>query len=207
MPVKLPPAVHRRNIPYLLFWPIFGLRYILLEYVFIAQEYHEVSCPLDALLPFQEVFLIPYALWYFLIVGVHLYTFFYDGVSFRRYTKFLLGAFSVSTLIFILYPTCQNLRPAVFPRENLLTEGVELLYRTDTNTNVCPSEHVIGAFGAYTAARNTASLRKPGLQLLIGTAAFLSAVATVFLKQHSVVDVLAALPVCAVFYWLCYGKA
>ena len=29
---------------------------------------------------------------------------------------------------------------------------------------------------------------------------------TVFMKQHSILDVLCALPVCALGWWLCYGR-
>lgn len=221
MPVKLPhPAVdyrkfrphlinqeEYRHVPYLLFWPIFGLRYLLLERVLIPVRYHEVSCALDARIPFQEGFLIPYVIWYIFIVGIHLYTFLYDIESFRWYSKFMITAFSISTLIFILHPTCQNLRPVVFPRDNFLTDAVRLLYTVDTNTNVCPSEHVIGSIAAFLAVLHTKSLRKPSTVLFFGVMAFFTSIATVFLKQHSLVDVLAALPVCVICYWICYGKA
>lgn len=188
---------------YFLFWPIIGLRYLLLERVLIPAQYHEVSCTLDRFIPFQEVFLIPYVLWYAFLIGVHVYTFLYDTPSFRWYTRFLITAFSISTLVFILCPTCQNLRPAVFPRDNFLTEGVKLLYAADTNTNVCPSEHVIGSIAAFLAVRNTRSLQKPGLTVFFGILAFFTSIATVFLKQHSAVDVLAALPVCGIAFLLC----
>ena len=40
--------------------------------------------------------------------------------------------------VYIIFPNRQDLRPLVFPRDNLLTKGVALLYSVDTNTNVCP---------------------------------------------------------------------
>lgn len=195
-----------RHIWYLLFWPIFGLRYILLERFLIPEQYYEVYTPLDDLIPFHEAFLIPYVFWYVLIIGMHLYTFFNDVASFRRYSRFMLVAFSISTLTFILFPTCQNLRPTHFPRHNFLTDIVQYLYLVDTNTNVCPSEHVIGSIAAFLGAVNTESLKKPGLTGVFGVTAFFTGIATVFLKQHSAVDVFAALPVCAVAYLICYGN-
>ena len=52
---------------------------------------------------------------------------------------------TISTAVFIVYPSCQNLRPEQLPRDNLLTGIVQMLYTIDTNTNVFPSEHAIGA--------------------------------------------------------------
>ena len=36
--------------------------------------------------------------------------------------------------------------------------------------------------------------------------AILICLSTVFVKQHSILDVLCALPVCALGWWLCYGR-
>lgn len=181
---------------YLLFWPCLGLRYILIERFVTAQRYFSVYAPLDDLIPFQEWFILPYLMWYALIVGMHLYLYLYDIAAFKHYSRYMITAFSLSTAIFLLFPTCQQLRPEVMPRDNLLSRAVAMLYCLDTNTNVCPSEHVIGAVAAFQASRRTPCLRRPGAAAVLGSAAFLSGIATVFLKQHSVVDVAAALVVC-----------
>lgn len=189
-----------------LFWPLLGLRYILIERFIIADQHHVVHCAVDDMIPFCEAFVIPYGIWYVFLFGMHLYTFFYDVQAFKRYTKYLTISFSISTTIFLLFPTCQNLRPTAFPRDNVLTNIVGALYVADTNTNVCPSEHVIGSIAVFSAALNTESLRTPKRLTLIGITAFFTSICTVFLKQHSFVDVLAAIPVCLLTYWFCYGK-
>lgn len=193
-----------RHAWYLLFWPLLGLRYILIERFVIPDQYFEVHCFLDDWIPFHEGFILPYVMWYLLIFGMHVYTFLYDIGAFKRYSRYLIVAFSLSTTIFLLFPTCQNLRPEVLPRDNALSRVVSLLYFVDTNTNVCPSEHVIGSVAAFLASRNTPSLRKPGISVILAVVAFFTSIATVFLKQHSVVDVLVALPVCAAAYGICY---
>ena len=192
---------------WLLFWPVFLLRYCLLERWLIRGEYHVVYSVLDDRIPFREEFLIPYVLWYVLFVGMHLYTFCRDVQVFRAYSRYLAVTISISTLIYILYPTCQNLRPWVLPRDNLLTAGVALLYRVDTSTNVCPSEHVIGAVGAFLAAVHTKALGHSWRMIPIGAVALLSGLATVFLKQHSVLDVLAALAVSAAGWYFSFRRS
>lgn len=190
---------------YLLFWPAYILRYILIERCVHPEQFIEVHAPLDDLIPFHEGFVIPYVIWYVLIFGMHLYTFLYDIDAFKHFSRYMIVAFSISTAIFLLFPTCQNLRPEVLPRDNVLSRVVELLYFVDTSTNVCPSEHVIGSVAVFLAARNTQSLRKPGITVVLAVVAFFTSIATVFLKQHSVVDVCVALPVCAAAYGICCG--
>lgn len=193
-----------RHLWWLLFWPAYLLRYFLLERWNPAQAYHVIHCALDDRIPFQEGFLIFYVCWYFLIVGVHLYTLLRDVDVFCRYSKFLCISIAISTAVFLLYPSCQNLRPETFPRDNFLTRVVGVLYTVDTNTNVFPSEHVIGAVAALAAAAHTRlpPARLAGLTVLT----VLVCVSTLFLKQHSVLDVLGALLICLIAYFLSYEK-
>ena len=45
---------------------------------------------------------------------------------------------------------------------DLLTRFTAKLYAADTNTNVCPSIHVIGSFAVYFAARDIRRFRAKG---------------------------------------------
>lgn len=185
---------------YLLFWPVFGLRYLIIENFHPARSYRSVWCPMDDRIPFLEGFIIPYVLWYFCITGVHLWLFLRNDPAYRQYSRYLIFTVTISTAVFLLYPTCQNLRLTEFPRKNQLTAIVGHLYRMDTNTNVCPSEHVIISVGFFLGVHysDTATGK---YRIIAGIMALMTAVATVFLKQHSIVDVIAAFPVCAVGWY------
>lgn len=195
-----------RHFWWLLFWPAYLARYFLVENLNPAQSYHVIHCFLDDWIPFEEGFIVFYVSWYFLIVGVHLYTLLHDADTFRRYSKFLCIGMSISTVIFLVYPSGQELRPAVFPRDNVFSRIVGLLYSVDTPTNVFPSEHVLGAFAAVAAAAHTKGLGKPLPLTLLTVQAVLVCASTMFLKQHSVCDVLGALLLCPFVYFLCYRK-
>lgn len=195
----------RQNPVYLLFWPVFGLRYLLIEQFNPAKRYHPVSCFLDERIPFLEGFLIPYVLWYFCIIGVHLWLFIRNDPVYRLYSWYLIFTIAISTMVFLLFPTCQNLRMEEFPRDNRLTAAVNLLYRMDTNTNVCPSEHVIGSVGFFLAVAYSDRAARSG-RIISGLLSVLTAGATVFLKQHSVVDVIAAVPVCVAGWYAAFYK-
>lgn len=195
-----------RHLWLLLIWPAYILRHFLVEQLNPAEVHTVIHSPLDDIIPFYEGFVIFYVLWCFAIAGMHLYTMLFDLDAFRRCSKFLIISITISTAIFLLFPSCQEFRPTAFPRGNLLTRIVGLLYAVDTNTNVFPSEHAIGAFAVLAAAINTKSLRSPVKTAAFALLTVLISLSAVFLKQHSILDVLAALPICAVAYGVCYVR-
>ena len=77
-------------------------------------------------------------------------------------------------------------------------------YRFDTNTNVCPSLHVIGSFAVLFCAWHSEHFATPKWRATFLSAATVISMSTVFLKQHSILDVLSAIPICAVGYIAVY---
>ena len=193
-----------RHLKYLLFWPIYLASFGILERVWIHPYYHPVHCAIDDMIPFCEYFLIPYCLWFLEFVFIQGYTLLFDIDEFKRYIRFLIIAFMGTILIYMIYPTCQELRVTEFPRDNVLTDIVKALYGFDTNTNVCPSLHVIGAVAVLISVWHAKGLEKAWIKLLFIVLTVLISLSTVFLKQHSFVDVVAALPVCLVAYIAVY---
>lgn len=191
--MRLPGAkLRRRRLEHwkmLLFWPVYGLAFYTLEWVLPQDYYQPMYHPLDERIPFNEWFVIPYVFWYIYMVGSVAYTFFRDKAAFRQMMHFYMIVFGVSTVVFFLYPTCQNFRPAVFPRDNVLTRTMGLLYSTDTNTNVCPSLHVSGAIGAALGFVATKGFSTRGWKIINALIAASICASTVFVKQHSVIDV------------------
>ena len=124
---------------------------------------------------------------------MHLYTLRYDIAAFRRMMYFIMLTYSISLVIFFLFPNCQQLRPASFPRDNVLTRFLADFYTFDTSTNVCPSLHVVGSLAVMFAAWDTLRFSTPLWRAAFGVSAGLISVSTVFLKQHSVLDILVAL--------------
>ena len=191
----------------LLFWPVFGLLFSYAERFYPVAHYFEMHCALDDLIPFNEWFLIPYLFWFVYLIGAVAYTFFFDVPGFRRMMHFVMITYSVTLIIYFLFPTCQMLRPEVFPRDNALTRFIAGFYVFDTNTNVCPSIHVLGSVAAMLGLLDCRRLQRPRFKLFAVIAALLICVSTVFMKQHSVLDVIAAVPLCLLGHYLCYYRA
>lgn len=188
----------------LLYWPVYGLLFLYVERFYPVAHYHEVRCALDGLIPFNEFFLIPYLFWFVFLVGMLLYTLLYDTDCFRKLMNFIMFTYTAAIVVYFIFPNCQNLRPEQFQRDNLLTRFMAWFYAFDTNTNVCPSIHVIGSLAVMFAAWNTERFKSPGWKLAFAITAVLISVSTAFLKQHSCVDIVMALPVCILGYFLCF---
>jgi len=181
----------------LLGWVVYFILYFLTENLIPIEACHPVHCAIDDIIPFHEIFLIPYVFWYALIVISLGYFALYDVESFRALSKFIMTTQALAMACYILYPTRQDLRPDVFPRENLLSQGVAFLYAFDTSTGVCPSLHVAYSIGIM----STWLKYRPAhwtWKVFVVIAVILICLSTMFIKQHSAVDFFAALPVCMV---------
>lgn len=182
-----------RDLKYTLWLPPYLLLFVALEQMPMG-AYWATQLPVDARIPFCEWFVIPYCLWYPLLVAVGLYLLLRDRAAFRRYMLFLAATFLLSELLWFLLPNGQDLRPPAFSRENPLTALVAGLYRVDTNTNVFPSVHVVGSIGAALAVWDCRALeRRRGLRMGTAALAALICVSTLFIKQHTVLDVVGGL--------------
>ncbi len=195
-----------RYLLLLLFWPIFGACFYSLESFRTLENcfHHVVYSPLDDLIPFCELFVIPYMIWFGYLVGMYAYSILFDTEAYKKYMYFVIGTYTITLIVYLFYPTVQELRPIEFARDNALTRFMAGFYEFDTNTNVCPSLHVIGAVCVSVAAWHSKLFGKTGWRIAFTVMTVLIALSTVFLKQHSIVDVPWALLVCAVVYPFVY---
>ena len=173
----------------------YGILYILIFRYLENRSvhgYHVIHTIFDDVIPFCEVFIIPYLLWFFYIVGAVLY-FVFINKNKREYYQLsfnLMMGMTVFLVVSYLYPNVQHLRPAVFPRENLLTDLVRRLYSTDTPTNILPSIHVFNSLAVHMAISSCEALReKKAIRYGSLILCILIILSTMFLKQHSVIDV------------------
>lgn len=192
------------HLKLLLYWPLYGLLFAFVERFYPVDSYHIMHCVLDDYIPFNELFLIPYLFWFIYLGGMLVYTFFYDVDGFKRMMRFIILTYSVTILIYFLFPTAQELRPTEFPRDNALIHFIQGFYAFDTNTNVCPSIHVIGSLAAMFTSWHSKAVPKGAWRWASTICSVLICLSTMFMKQHSALDVLAALVLSLPAYWLCW---
>ena len=172
----------------------------------VTDEFHIIHTAFDEKIPFVEFFVIPYLLWFGFITFALLYFFFTDRNDFYRMTAFLITGMTVFLIISTVYPNGQILRPTEFTRDNIFIDLVKKLYHGDTPTNIFPSIHAYNSIGVHLAVRNSERLKgnkfaRYGSFVL----SVLIILSTMFLKQHSVIDVIGAIVLAVPAYHFAYA--
>lgn len=190
----------------ILYFPIYLTWFIYLEKR-TDVKFTYIHCFVDDYIPFCEIFIIPYLLW-FLYVAVSLVFLFFQTKhldDFYRCTAVLLLGMTTSLLIYTIFPNAQNMRPHTFERDNIFTQIISILYATDTDTNVCPSIHVFNAIAINVAISDSWHFKdKRAVRLCSTILCVLICMSTLLLKQHSFIDVVCALLLYVFYYIIIY---
>lgn len=193
----------RLSMPVILYATFYMIWFIWIEHHHFA-HYEIIHSTVDDMIPFNELFVIPYYTW-FLYVSVTLlfFLFSFDVEDYYKNFIFLAAGMTIFLIISTMFPNMHNLRPSVMPRDNILTGLVQIIYSHDTPSNLWPSIHVYNSIGTMIAVHRSKrfSIKGKVVSDIIGTSIILS---TVFIKQHSVFDVITAFIMALVFYTLFY---
>ena len=193
----------RKHIVYvayiLLYLPIFYL-----EEKYMRSGYLVSYLPLDDKIPFCEWFALAYYTWEPYLFFAAFYLFNYKSEAFKNFMRFLGWSFFTVVLIYALFPNGQNLRPATFSRDNFCIDIVKWTYTKDSNANVCPSLHVVGTMCAMFGLWRVRRPGHMGRQVVSIVVAVLICASTVFIKQHSVLDVITGVALSVLFYYIIY---
>ena len=173
-----------RHLLLLLDWVYFLIMYRLTESLIPLERCVPMHCFVDDIIPFNEFFVVFYTSWFILIVVALVRTLLYDIESFKK----------VQIFIFLT----QQSPPSI-------TWIMGIIYAADTSTGVCPSLHVAYSLGILSVGLKDKTLGR-SRKILLGVWVFLICISVCFVKQHSFVDVLAAVPMCLVIEIMLYGK-
>ena len=195
-----------RHLLLLLGWVVYFILYFLTENLIPAESCYPVHCWLDDVIPFCEWFVIPYVGWYVLIVVSLLYFAVYNVEAFKGLQKYIITTQLIAMACYIIFPTRQDLRPEVFVNDNVLTRLMGIIYAADTNTGVCPSLHVAYSLAIVSVMVKDEHLSR-GFKVFVTLFSIMVCLSTAFVKQHSVVDIFAALPVVLLGEIMIYGKS
>ncbi|CDD50835.1 pAP2 superfamily [Firmicutes bacterium CAG:308] len=182
---------------------LYLLAFFLMEQ--ISEPQYLIHSNLDDKIPFNSYFLIFYVSWYIAFVGSLIFFMFYDKKDYQDLSFIMMNGTTLIFIIYFLFPNYTDLRFDLVPR-NIFDQIVNLLWGIDTPTNVCPSLHVSISTAVMVAVWNSKKLKKnhPVWRILIIVWQILICASTVFLKQHSIIDVFAGCLVTLLFSVICY---
>lgn len=191
----------------LLYFPPYCLWFAYLEKN-ITKHFHVIHMTIDDYIPFCEFFIVPYLLWFLYVAVSVLYIGFTDKQQFIKMCVFLYTGMTLFLIISTIYPNGHFLRPLTFERDNIFVDLCRWLYQTDTSTNLFPSIHVYNSIGAHVAIIHHQKLKQNKVICNLSGILMISIIlSTLFLRQHSVFDVITAFIVAFVMYQFVYVGA
>ncbi len=192
-------------IYFLLYMPYFNFLNI---YTPTRENITYMYCKLDDLIPFCELFVIPYFLWFAYIAVGYCFFFIVSRKEFTRLCIFLYAGMTICLIIYTIFPNGQNLRINYeeLGRDNILIDAIRALQGYDSSYDVFPSIHCLNSIAMHIAIHKSKHITKYRKTIVISSFILsLSIVlSTVFTKQHSVLDVFGAIILSVFLYLIAY---
>lgn len=184
----------------LIYMPLYLLGFYYVENRPV-ENIHIIEMGIDKCIPFCEIFIIPYYLWFIYIAAGVIAFVFLDRSDYYKLCIMLGVGMTLFLAVSYVYPNGLLLRPEQFPRDNIFTDLVKGLYAVDTSTNVFPSIHCFNSMAVNAAiCHNKVLSRNNLIRISSKVLCVLIILSTVFLKQHSCFDIITAFLLFIVMY-------
>lgn len=163
-----------------------------------------IYSPIDDLIPFCEYFILPYSTWFMVFPAALVYFMIKDKTEFQDLWFIMFTGMNLSFLINVLFPTGLDLRTDL-PNRNICAALVNAIRAADDPVMVCPSIHCSSCSAIIIVAAKSKYL-KGHLPLRITMIAMnaLIIISTLFVKQHSIIDVFWGVGVSIILAIICY---
>ena len=196
---------NNKRILFILYAPLYMFWFTSLE-KWKDRDWNIIHCALDDKTPFIDLFIIPYYLWFVFVAFFCIYFYFKvdAGECVKMYASLEIGM-TLTLIIYTIWPNAVHLRPDFLNENGICAKLVRNIWNIDTDTNVCPSLHVLNTLIILVAYYHSGHFKKKHLaNIMVTVLAILICVSTGFLKQHSWIDVIAAVIMCALLSILVY---
>lgn len=190
------------NDRYLIYAGICWLIYLILFFSlkhFILPQFFIYSW-IDDYIPFIKWFFIPYCLWYVYMFAVLIYFNRVSLIDFVRLQSYIFIGFGICLIVYAIYPNAISFRPNIL-KTDPITSLMSAMYSIDSSTMVTPSMHVFSTTAIHislTKCKKTRSNKALITSSLI--LAILICSSTVFVKQHSIIDIFWGLALAFILY-------
>ena len=177
--------------PFLLYIVIYMILFYVIRLIKV-NKYFYPSISFDLKIPYIKLFVIPYLSWLIWIPFIWLYTLFNDKKIFKKISYMLMFGMTFYLSLSLIFPTALALRPKVLDDNDLWCKLTIFLYSLSSETYVFPSLHIFHSLVIlYAIFQSKGNLLQNMWFRIFGIIwTLLICFSTVFVRQHSVIDVL-----------------
>ena len=173
----------------LLLIPLAGIIYCFLNKN--NGQVHNLMTALDRSIPFSSYFIVPYIAWYVLIFVVLIFFLRKDERLYYACVSSIILSLLISYGVYYFYQTTVP-RPVVIGHD-VFSNLTRILYKVDNPYNTFPSIHVMTSYIIFLASNKIKEYSSYKLTMAIKGSVVLVIVSTLFLKQHTLLDVVGGL--------------
>lgn len=150
---------------------------------------HKIYSKWDNMIPFIPIFIIPYCLWFLFIAGTGIIFLLKSKVDLKKTFLSINICMGVGLLVYFIYPNYITVRPRVYGKD-IFSQAVKFLQDSDSPASVCPSLHVAVSISLCTGIMDSIYF-KNRIRIKISSIilTFFICISTLFIKQHSIIDV------------------
>ena len=149
-----------------------------------------IHTSIDDIIPVCEYFIIPYVMWFLAFAGALIFFAKNDRKNYWRLFIALFLGTVLCSLIYLIVPNAISMEQ-ITRNENIFSGLLNLVWYVDNPTNACPSLHVLTSTVIAVVVYYSDYFRDKALsKWLIIVFMILICISTMFVKQHSIIDVL-----------------
>jgi len=168
--------------------------YLILVTIFLVEDNinlggHIMYSKLDDMIPFVPAFIIPYCSWFLFIAFTGIIFFLKSKIDLEKTFLSINICMGIGLLTYFIYPSCLTIRPKTYAKD-IFSQIVKLLQEGDSPSSVCPSLHVAVSISLCMGVINSIFFKnKRIIKFFTVILTFFICISTLFIKQHSVIDV------------------
>ena len=170
----------------------------------LQSDYHIIGNAIDQKIQFNSLAIIPYYIWYILLLVVPYYLYRKDKEMLCKFIASYILCVFISSIIFVCYPTTV-LRPEIKP-DSLLNFMTWFIYKADTPAvNCLPSLHcaISMLFTLSAFCSKNVSLK---FKITIAILSILVMISTLVIKQHVFIDLVTGDVLMTICFLLMYNN-
>ena len=161
-----------------------------------------INTKFDYNTPYISYFAYFYIFWYLFIILVPFIIYKKDKQNLYKYFTMIFIGSIMASITFIVFPTKIE---RVIPGNSISDKIIKILYILDDPTCCMPSLHCLICFYIIFAIINTKYIKKY-VKIIIIIISICIILSTLFIKQHVILDVVAALIISLASYFIVYKK-